>query len=83
MADSGALAHSGWGEGGVRMRGEPAAAEAGVTLPSLRYAMCSPWEFVPGSWEPGRGRLHRLPGGAVGIVTCARTQASWGRQQQP
>ena len=31
-ADSGALAHSGCGEGGVRMRGEPAAAEAGATL---------------------------------------------------
>ena len=31
-ADSGALAHSGRGEGGGRMRGEPAAAEAGVTL---------------------------------------------------
>ena len=31
-ADSGALAHSGRGEGGVRMRGEPAAAEASMTL---------------------------------------------------
>ena len=31
-AESGALAHSGWGEGGVRMRSEPVAAEAGVTL---------------------------------------------------
>ena len=31
-ADSGALAHSGWGEGGVRMWGKPAEAEAGVTL---------------------------------------------------
>ena len=33
-ADSGALVHSGQGEGGVRMQGEPAAAEAGVTLRS-------------------------------------------------
>ena len=31
-ADSGALAHSGRGEGGVRMRGEPVAAEAGMML---------------------------------------------------
>ena len=31
-ADSGALAHSGLGEGGVLMRGKPALAEAGVTL---------------------------------------------------
>ena len=31
-ADLGALAHSDRGEGGVRMRGEPAAAESGVTL---------------------------------------------------
>ena len=31
-ADLGALAHSGRGEGGVRMRGDPAAAQAGVTL---------------------------------------------------
>ena len=31
-AASGALAHSGRGEGGVRMRGEHAAAEASVTL---------------------------------------------------
>ena len=31
-ADLGAVAHSGQGEGGVWMRGEPAAAEACVTL---------------------------------------------------
>ena len=31
-AASGALAHSGQGEGGVRMRGKPAVAEAGGTL---------------------------------------------------
>ena len=31
-AASGALAQSGRGEGGVQMRGEPAAAEASVTL---------------------------------------------------
>ena len=48
-ADSGALAHSGGGEGGARMRGEPAAAEASVTLHSLRRAVRSPGEVVPGS----------------------------------
>ena len=50
---------------------------------SLRRAVRSPGEVVPGSREPGSGGLHRLPGGAVWRVTCARTQASWWRQQQP
>ena len=65
------------------MRGEPAAAEAGVTLqqPEARRAF-SRGSF-PGSRDPGSGRLHRLPGGEVWRVTCARTQASWWRQQQP
>ena len=45
--------------------------------------MCSPGEAVPGSRDPGSGGLHRLPGGAVWRVTCAHTQASWWRQQQP
>ena len=63
-ADLGALAHSGWGEVGVRMRGEPAAAEASVTLqePEARRAFSRgscPW--ITGSWQwwaaqaPGRG----------------------------
>ena len=50
---------------------------------SLRRAVRSPGEVVPGSLEPGSGGLHRLPGGAVWRVTCARTQASWSWQQQP
>ena len=50
---------------------------------SLSHAMHSPGEVVPGSRDPGSGGLHRLPGGAVWMVTCARTQASWWRQQQP
>ena len=50
---------------------------------SLRRVVCSPGEVVPGSWEPGSGGLHRLPGGAVWIVTSARTQGSWWWQQQP
>ena len=63
-ADSGALAHLGQGEGGVRMRGEPAAAEAGVTLqqPEVRrvfsWGSC-PWITGPWQWlaaqVPGRG----------------------------
>ena len=64
------------------MRGEPAAAEAGVTLqqPEARRAFSRgrcPWITGPWQW-----RLHRLPGGAVWIVTCACTQASWWQQQQ-
>ena len=50
---------------------------------SLRRTMRSPGEVVPGSWDPGSGGLHRLPGGAVWRVTCACTRASWWRQQQP
>ena len=50
---------------------------------SLRHAMCSPGHVVPGSWDPGSGGLHRLPGGAVWRVTWAGTQASWWLQQQP
>ena len=48
---------------------------------SLRHAVRSPREVVPGSRDPGSGGLHRLPGGAVWRVTCARTQASWLAQQ--
>ena len=50
---------------------------------SLRRAVSSRGEVVPGSRDPGCGGLHRLPGGAVWRVTCARTQASWWWQQQP
>ena len=38
---------------------------------SLRRAVRSPGEVVPGSRDPGSGGLHRLPGGEVWIVTCA------------
>ena len=49
-AASGALAHPGQGEGGVRRRrGEPAAAEASWRCSSLRRAVRSPVEVVPGS----------------------------------
>ena len=50
---------------------------------SLRRAVRSPGEVVPGSRDPASGGLHQLPGGAVWRVTCARTQASWWLQQQP
>ena len=65
------------------MRGEPAAAEAGVTLhqPEAHRAFsrgCCPWITGPGS-----GGLHILLGQVVWTVTCACTQASWWWQQQP
>ena len=63
-AASGALAHSGWGEGSVRMRGKPAAAEASMTLqqPEVHCAFsresCSwitrLWQW-PAAQAPGRG----------------------------
>ena len=77
MADWGALAHSGRGEGGVQMRGEPAAAKLVRRCNSLRCAVCSPREVIPGSRGPDSGGLHRVSGGEVWIVTCACTQASW------
>ena len=81
-AYSGALAHSAQGKEGYGwMRGEPAAAEAGMTL--HQPEACSPGEVVPGSQDPGSGGLHRLPGEEVWKVTWACTQASWWWQQQP
>ena len=65
-ADSGALAHSGQGEGGVRIRGEPAAAEASVMLhqPEAQRAFSwgsSPWITGPCQWRAaqahGRGSV--------------------------
>ena len=50
---------------------------------SLRRAIRSSGEVVPGSQDPGSGGLHRLPGAEVWIVTCACTQPSWWWQQQP
>ncbi|XP_060142899.1 receptor-interacting serine/threonine-protein kinase 2-like isoform X1 [Globicephala melas] len=71
------------GREGHRGQGEPVAPQADVTLhqPEARRAFSR--EVVPGSREPGSGGLHRLPGRGVWIVTCAHTQASWWRQQQP
>ena len=65
------------------VQGEPAVAEPGLTLHQPEACLVFSWGSVPGSREPGSGRLHRLLGGEVWIVTCAYTQASWWRQQQP
>ena len=64
------------------MRGEPAAAEAGVTLHQTEARRAFSQGSCPWIMGPGSGGLHRLPGGAVWRVTCARTQASWWWQQQ-
>ena len=63
------------------MRGKPTAAESAVSLQQPEVHHVFSLEVVPGSPDPGSGRLHRLPGREVWIVTCARTQASWWLQQ--
>ena len=65
------------------MRGEPVAAEAGVTLhhPEARRAFSRgscPWITGPWQW-----RAAQAPEMELWRVTCACTQASWGQQQQP
>ena len=66
-AASGALAHSGWGEGAVRIPGEPVAAEAFVTLHQpeacsvFSWGSC-PWLTGPWHWQaaqaPRRGGVE-------------------------
>ena len=63
------------------MWGEPASAEAGVTLHQPEVRRVFSGKVVPESRDPGSGGLHRLPGGQVWSVTCACTQASWWLQQ--
>ena len=63
---------------------EPAVAEAGVTLqqPEARSGFSRgscPWITRPWQWRAAQGPRR----GGVESVTCARTQASWWRQQQP
>ena len=71
------------GREGYGMWGEPAAAEAGVTLHQPE-ALCvfsrgsCPWITGPWQWPAAQA-----PGVEVWIVTCACTQASWWLQQQP
>ena len=83
-AASGALAHSGggreqYGGGGASLR-----RQRRHDVAAARGASC----VLPGKLSPDHGTLavgglHRLPGGAVWRVTCARTQASWWWQQRP
>ena len=71
------------GREGYGMWGEPAAAEANMTLQQPEACHVFSGEVVPGSRDRGSGGLHRLLGGEVWIVTCACTQASCWLQQQP
>ena len=73
-ADSGAPTRSGWGEGGVRIQGEPAVAEAGVTLhqPEARCAFSRgscPW--ITGPWQWRAAQAPRRGGGDSDL--CSHT----------
>ena len=64
-ADSGALAHSGPGEGRVWMQGTPAAAEANVSLlqPDARHVFYGgSCPCITGPWQ---WRVAQAPGGEV------------------
>ena len=72
------------GEGRVQMRGQPAAAEAGVMLQlpeACRVFSRGSCPWITGAWQWRAAQGPRI--GGVESVTCARTQASWWRQQQP
>ena len=71
------------GRDGYGMHGEPAAAEATMTLHRSEACRVFPREVVPGSRDPGSAGHHRLLGREVWIVTCACTQDFWCLQQQP
>ena len=88
----GALAHSGRGEGGVQMRGEPAVAEAGVTLhqPEARCVFSQgscPW--ITGAWPwraaqaPGRGSVESDLCSHTGFLVAAAALASHARLWGP
>ena len=71
------------GGSGTEEAGRACGVRGGVTLqqPEERRAFSQgSCPRFTGDWQ---WRLHWLPGGAVWRVTCARTQASWWRQQQP
>ena len=92
-ADSGALAHSGQGEAGVWMPGEPVAAEAGVTLlqPEAQRVFSQgscPWLTRPWQWwaaqAPRRGGLDSDLCSLTGfLVTAAAALASHARLWGP
>ena len=58
------------GREGYRMRGKPAAPVASMTLQHPVVCCVFSQEVVPGSRNPGSGRLQRPPGREVWIVTC-------------
>ena len=65
------------------MLGEPAAAEAGMTLQQPEAHRAFSRESclrITGAWP---WRAAEAPRGPVWIVTCARILASWCWQQQP
>ena len=64
------------------MRGQPAGAEAVLTLQQPGVCCVFFGEVFPASRDPGSGSLHSLLGGEVWIVTCACTQDYWWLQQQ-
>ena len=76
----GALAHSGRGEGGVQVQGEPAASEAGVTLqqPEARRVfsrgscprISGPWPWRAAQ-APGRGGVESDLGSHTGFLVAA------------
>ena len=65
------------------MQGEPAAAEASVTLQQPEARRGFSWGSCPWITGPWQWRAAQALGGAVWRVTCACTLASWWRQQQP
>ena len=89
-AASGALSPSGWGEGAVRRRrGEPAAAEAGVTLqqPEARRAfsqrscprITGPWQWLAAQAPGSRGVESDLCSHTGFLVAAAAALASHAR----
>ena len=71
------------GKEGYGVWGEPAAAEAGMTLHQPEARRVFSWGNCPWITGPWHWRVAQAPGGEVWIVTCACTQASWWLQQQP
>ena len=81
-AASGALVHSGWGEGGVqRRRGEPVAAEAGVMLqqPEARRALSLDHGTLAVAGCTGRGGVDSDLCSHTGFLVAAAALASHAR----
>ena len=70
-ADWGALAHLGRGEGVLRMQGEPAVAEAGMTLHQAEACCLLPWGSCPGPWQWRAAQAPRS--GGVESDLCLHT----------